>query len=61
MISQSCYAGYDHGVTGDMANLAAVWPTTAGIRFATDGFPAMGSSLELRNKDRYLEWERLGF
>jgi phage terminase large subunit-like protein len=63
MAGQSCYAGYDHGVSGDMACLALVWPTNTGVRSFVHGWvPRDGKWRdELRNKDRYLEWERKGY
>src|SRR5262249_25255572 len=63
MVGRPCFAGYDHGVTGDMACFAAVWPTSTGIRVFVHGWvPRDGKwRNELRNKDRYIEWERQGY
>jgi phage terminase large subunit-like protein len=63
MAGRPSYCGYDHGVTGDMACVAFVWPTNTGIRTFVHGWvPRDGKWRdELRNKDRYLEWERKGY
>lgn len=60
---QSCYAGYDGAVTGDMACFWMVFPVGDGVRVMGHGWvPRDGKWRdELRNKDRYPQWEREGF
>lgn len=60
---EPCYAGYDHGITGDMACVALVWPTYEGVRCWVHGWvPRKGKwKEEIRNKDRYPRWEREGY
>jgi phage terminase large subunit-like protein len=59
----SCYAGFDGAVTGDMACYWMVFPTDSGVRAMGHGWvPRDGNWRdELRNKDRYTQWERSGF
>jgi phage terminase large subunit-like protein len=59
----SCYVGFDHGITGDMSCVALLWPTSNGVRVFVHGWvPRDGKWRdEIRNKDRYVEWERQGF
>jgi phage terminase large subunit-like protein len=63
MPGEPCYAGYDHGITGDMACVALVWPTLEGVRCWVHGWvPRNGKwKEEIRNKDRYPQWERDGY
>lgn len=63
LIGQPCYAGFDGAVTGDMACFWMVFPTDNGVRVLGHGWvPREGKWRdELRNRDRYLEWERQGF
>ncbi len=60
----NCYAGFDYGVTGDMACLWLVFPMADGtVRTAGRAWvPKNGKWRdESRNRDRYLEWNRQGF
>ena len=59
-----CYAGFDHGVVGDMSAFAMAFPDGYG------GFDILAHAWvpkdgrwrnELRNRDRYEEWARQGF
>jgi phage terminase large subunit-like protein len=63
MAGQSCYVGLDLGVTGDMSVAVMVFPTEQGVRVLAHGWvPKEGKWRdELRNKDRYLAWERDGY
>jgi phage terminase large subunit-like protein len=63
MAGLSCYGGLDLGVTGDMSCVSLVFPTSQGIRCLVHGWvPEQGKWRdELRNKDRYLAWEREGY
>lgn len=61
---QPCYAGFDHGISGDMSALALAFPDGQGGYdiLAHCWAPKDGKwRKEPRNQDRYLEWERLGF
>ena len=62
-VGDPCYGGYDHGVTGDMACVALLWPTFDGAKCWVHGFvPRDGKWRdEIRNKDRYPQWERDGY
>lgn len=58
-----CYAGFDKGVTGDMSCFWVAWPVGSGFKVAGRAWvPREGKWRdELRNKDRYEQWEREGF
>ncbi len=63
LIGLSCYAGFDYGVTGDMACLWLVFPMADGtIKTAGRAWvPKNGKwRNESRNRDRYIEWHREG-
>jgi phage terminase large subunit-like protein len=57
-----CYAGFDKGVTGDMSAFWIVWPTDGGVKVAGRCWvPKEGKWRdEIRNKDRYEHWHRIG-
>lgn len=60
---QSCYAGLDLGVTGDMASVARVFPNDLGGLDILPRFwvPKKGRwRQEKQNKDRYPLWEKAG-
>lgn len=63
LLGQPCYAGFDGAVTGDMACFWMVFPTDNGVRVIGHGWvPREGRWRdEIRNKDRYPQWERDGF
>lgn len=63
LVGQPCYAGLDLGVTGDMSCAALVFPTSDGLRVLLHGWaPKEGKWRdEIRNKDRYPQWERDGY
>jgi len=64
LAGQPCFAGLDMGVTGDMACYSMVFPQADGkIRILSHGWAPKDGKWrdELRNKDRYLEWERMGY
>jgi phage terminase large subunit-like protein len=63
MVGQPCYAGLDLGMSGDMSCAALVFLTSSGIRCLVHGWvPRDGKWRdELRNKDRYPQWEREGY
>jgi phage terminase large subunit-like protein len=57
-----CYAGFDHGVTGDMSAFWLAWPINGGVKVAGRCWvPKDGKWRdELRNKDRYELWHKTG-
>lgn len=64
MQGKPCYAGFDHGVTGDMSAFALVFPDGSGGYdvLAHAWAPKNGKWRdELRNKDRYERWEKQGW
>jgi phage terminase large subunit-like protein len=64
LYGQPCYAGLDMGITGDMACYWMVFPQPDGkVHIIGHGWVPFDGKWrdELRNKDRYIEWERMGY
>lgn len=61
-LDRPCYGGLDLGVTGDLSAFWVLWPTPGGVKVAGRCWcPKEGKwKDELRNKDRYEKWHKMG-
>ncbi len=59
---QPCYAGFDKGVTGDMSAFWVAWPTSDGVKISGRCWAPRDGKWrdEIRNKDRYERWAKMG-
>ena len=62
MEGQSCYSGFDRGVTGDISAYWMIWPVDGGLKIAGRCWlPRDGKWRdELRNKELYPLWQKMG-